>query len=74
MSIQLDVGEDGVKIIKEVMEQGKISSHKELFNTALMVLYWCFKEVQNGRIIASLDEETMRYKELSMPALGRRVT
>jgi hypothetical protein len=58
-----------MKVIKYLKDEGGLTTYKELFNTAITVLYWCFKEVRNGRIIASLDEETMRYKELSMPAL-----
>ena len=69
MRIQLDVAEDNVKVMRYLMQEGNLSTYKELFNNALTVLYWCFKEVRNGRIIASLDEETMRYKELSMPVL-----
>jgi hypothetical protein len=69
MRMQLDVADDNVKVIKYLMEEGKLSTYKELFNTSLTVLYWCFKEVRNGRIIASLDETSMKYKELSMPAL-----
>jgi hypothetical protein len=69
MRIQLEVAKDNVPVIKYVMAEGNLSTYKELFNTAITVLYWCFKEVRNGRIIASLDEETMKYKELYMPAL-----
>jgi hypothetical protein len=72
MRIQLEVAKDNEKVVRELMEQGNLSTYKELFNTAITVLYWCFKEVRNGRIIASLDEETMKYKELSLPAFRGR--
>jgi hypothetical protein len=49
------------------MEEGNLSSHKQLFNTAISVLHWCLREVRKGRVIASLDEKTMKYKELVIP-------
>ena len=72
MKIQVEVPSENARPIDRMMEENHISSYKELFNTALTVLFWCLKEVKNGRIIASLDEETGKYKELSIPAFERR--
>lgn len=72
MKIQVAVPSANVKPIDRMMQEHHIHTYKELFNTALTVLSWCIKEVDNGRIIASLDESTGKYKELCMPALERR--
>jgi hypothetical protein len=72
MKIQLAVPSENAKPIDRMMKEHHIHDYKELFNTALTVLSWCFKEVDNGRVIASLDEKTGKYKELSMPAFGCR--
>ena len=68
MRMQLELPTENVKLVKHIMDTGNIGTYKELFNTALTTLYWCMQEVQNDRIIASLDEETGKYKELSIPA------
>lgn len=68
MRMQLELPTGNVKLVKHLMTTGNIATYKELFNTCLTVFYWCIQEVQSGRAIASLDEKTGQYKELSVPA------
>jgi hypothetical protein len=68
--IQLDMPESQVKKIEAMMENSGIRTKKELFNVALSFLQWAQKEKNSGRIIASLDEKTEKYKEILIPGLG----
>ena len=52
------------------MEACDISKQKDLFNAALTLLEWAVGERRKGRTIASMDEASMKYKELAMPALS----
>jgi hypothetical protein len=47
-----------------------IATKTELLNCALTLLQWSANEVKKGNIIASIDEQNGRYKELRMPALS----
>ncbi len=67
MRIQLDIPEASARSLKVLMRNAGVRTYSELFNSALTALYWCIKEIGNGRIIASVDETGGRYKQLSMP-------
>ena len=69
MRIQLELPEENVKELKALMADAHVETYKELFSNALTLLHWAVKEVRNGRIIASVDEPAMKYKELVMPIL-----
>jgi hypothetical protein len=69
--IQLEVPESRYNELKALMEECRISTQKELFNTAYTLLEWAVKERRQGRTIASVDEQNMKYKELSMPVLDQ---
>ena len=69
MRIQLELAEDDVQELKDLMEEARIGSYKDLFSNALTLLYWAVREVKNGRVIASLNEKEPKYKELAMPIL-----
>ena len=70
MRIQLELPEGRVRELEALMETAGIATKKELFNTALTLFEWAIQEKSSGRIIASMDEEQQRYKELIMPALS----
>jgi len=55
--------------LEELMVVVGAPTKKDLINNALSLLNWMVKEVKDGRIIASLDEVEMKYKELVMPLL-----
>jgi hypothetical protein len=67
--LQLEVPEDRFEELKDLMGRCRITSQKDLFNSALLLLEWAVEERARGRIIASLDEPNMKYKEFAMPAL-----
>ena len=67
--LQLEVPEDRFEELKDLMGRCRITSQKDLFNSALLLLEWAAGERARGRIIASLDEANMKYKEFAMPAL-----
>jgi hypothetical protein len=69
MRIQLELPEQNVNELKTLMAEAHIETYKELFSNALTLLHWTVGEVKKGRIIASLDEKEMKYKELAMPIL-----
>ncbi len=68
--IQLDLPADKVQELEVLMEQAKISTKKDLINNALTLLEWAINERKTGRVIASINEKTMLYKELVMPILS----
>ena len=65
--IQLDLPEEKVQELDRLMEEAKIRTRKDLFNSAFTLLAWALNERSEGRTIASLDERTGNYKELVMP-------
>lgn len=68
--IQIDLPEDKVKALEALMAEADIGTRKELFNNALTVLEWMVNETKEGRVIASINEQTMSYKQLIMPILS----
>ena len=67
--IQFELPEDKVRDLEELMKEAGISTRKDLFNNALTLLEWIVKEKKSGRIIASIDEENGKFKELVIPML-----
>lgn len=52
------------------MEQdAEIPSHREMFANMLTLWRWAEMRAREGRAIVALDEATMRYAEVSLPAL-----
>lgn len=68
--LQLEVSERRQAELLALMEACDISKQKDLFNAALTLFEWAVAERRKGRIIASIDEPSMKYKELAMPALS----
>jgi len=69
MRIQIELPEENVNELKALMAEAHIETYKELFSNALTLLRWTVQEVKKKRIIASVNEEQTRYKELAMPIL-----
>jgi hypothetical protein len=67
--LQIELSESRVAELKRLMDECHLSTQKELFNSALTLFEWAVNERRAGRSIASIDESTMKYKELAMPAL-----
>ncbi|MBV8811797.1 MAG: hypothetical protein JO033_24265 [Acidobacteriaceae bacterium] len=69
MRIQLEVSEDKRKQIRRLMEEADFKTYSELFNNALTLLQWSMRQIEDGNVIVSLNPETEKQKELSMPFL-----
>jgi hypothetical protein len=69
MRVQLDLDQPGVGLLEELKEKTGGKTYKEVFNNAITLLDWAVRQRQEGRVVASLDETNMNYKELQMPAL-----
>jgi hypothetical protein len=69
LRLQIDLSPAQIHELERLMALCEVPTKKDLFNTALTLFKWATDEVARGRVIASLDEETQKYKELSMPAL-----
>lgn len=67
--MQLQVSDSRFDELQELMRECGIEQQKDLFNNALALFEWAVNERRKGRIVASVDEENKRYKEISMVAL-----
>jgi predicted DNA-binding protein len=66
---QFEMPKENSDRLEELAKQVGVTK-KEIINNALTLLDWAIEEVKAGRIIASVDEEEKRYKELLFPLLG----
>lgn len=67
MRIQLELEDTG--LIDRLKHSTGVKTHKDLFNNAVTLLAWAVRQVERGRIVASVNEKTEDYRELQMPAL-----
>ena len=65
---QLDVPGIRARELDEFANTYGFATRKDLVNTALSLLQWAVDEVKTGRIVASVDEKNMRYKQIDLPA------
>jgi hypothetical protein len=68
--LQFELTEGQLKELKAIMEKTKVRTKKNLINNALTLFEWAVQEKERGRIIASVDEASEKYKEVTMPALS----
>lgn len=68
MRWQLDVPAIRARELDAFADEYGFGTRKDLINTALSFLQWAVAEVKTGRIIASVDEKTTRYKQIDLPA------
>jgi len=69
LKIQFDIDERVIRGIEATMGKAGVHTKRELFNLALSLLEWAAEERTRGRIIASVDPETERYRQVVLPAL-----
>jgi len=69
LRIQIEVDENGSQVLDSIKQATGISTYKDIFNNAITLFEWAIRQRVEGRVIASLDERTKRYKEMTMPAL-----
>ena len=73
MRIQIDTDESGKQLLNSIKQATGLTTHKDVFNSAITLFEWAIRQRTQGRVIASLDERTKRYKEMTMPALEESV-
>jgi hypothetical protein len=71
MRMQIDLDEGGTSLFQYLQSTTGCASHKELLNNAISLLLWAVRQHQQGRTVASLDEEKRTYKHLDMPLLNQ---
>jgi hypothetical protein len=69
MRIQLDVSKQSAQQIKSLMYRADFKTHSDLFNNAVTVVEWAIRQVESGSVIAAVDTDRDRMRELSMPFL-----
>ena len=65
--LQFDFPDEKVKELDDLVERTGFKTRVQLFNSALSLFEWAIREREAGRIVASVDESTDRYKEVVMP-------
>jgi hypothetical protein len=69
--IQFELPEDKAEELESLMELTSVATKKEFLNNALTLLEWAINERLKGRIIASVDEQNEKYREVLLPILAR---
>jgi hypothetical protein len=69
LRIQIEVDENGIQVLDSIKQATGVNTYKDIFNNAITLFEWAIRQRVEGRVIASLDERTKRYKEMTMPAL-----
>jgi hypothetical protein len=69
--LQIDVPDERLEELQALMRKCDINTYKDLFNNAMTLLEWAARQSEDGRMVASVDEQNMRFRELSMPILDR---
>ena len=67
--IQFELSREKNEELEALMKRTGIRTKKDLINNALTIFEWAVNERARGRIIASVDEEEKKYKEILMPVL-----
>ncbi len=68
VKFQFEMPQANADRLDELAKQAGVAK-KDIINNALTLLEWAIAEVQDGRIIVSLDAKEDRYKELVLPLL-----
>lgn len=71
MRIQIEIDPRGVELLDRLRSATGLTTHKDVFNNAVTIFNWAVQQRAAGRVIASMDENSHNYKELSMPVLDR---
>ena len=67
MRLQFEMTGERVKELDDLINRLGLKTRANLLNEALTLYEWAIRELESGRIIASLDEEKDQYKEIEMP-------
>lgn len=66
--IQFEVPVERLRELEALMDEGGISTKKDLLNNALTLFEWAVHEVKQGNTIAAVNESEKRYREITMPS------
>lgn len=69
LRIQFELSKSRATELESIMEEVHVKTRTEFLNNAITLLIWAISEAKAGRIIASVDEEKEKYRELVMPVL-----
>jgi hypothetical protein len=69
MRIQIEIDDTGSDVLDRIKQSTGVTTYKDIFNNAITLFEWAIRQREEGRVIASLDERTKKYKEMTMPAL-----
>lgn len=68
MEFQIEIDDLGLKVLSAIKERTGLSGYREIFNSGLTLLDWATRQQASGKIVAAVDENTQRYKEVEMAA------
>lgn len=68
--VQLDLTESRIKELEEIMVKTGVSTRKDVFENALVLLDWAVSQADRGRTFGAWDENTETFHEVLMPALA----
>ena len=67
--LQIDLSPERREQLRRLEDDTRSETLKQLFGEMMLVLQWIVDETRDGRVIAALDPEDGRYKELVTPAI-----
>lgn len=65
--VQFILTEQGLQDFDRLMSVVRARTRKEVFNSAMALFEWAVRERLQGRAIASINEDTQKYREINMP-------
>lgn len=69
MRLQIEVSDALADEIGVMQAEAEIATHREFFATLVALYRWAAMRSKDGKAIVALDEPTMKYNELTLPAL-----
>lgn len=69
--LQFQVSDKMAAQLDALVEETGLKTMSQLLNTALTFYEWAIQERKEGRVIASVNEKTERFKEIEMPGFPR---
>lgn len=70
MRIQVEFHKERVEDLKRIMKESQLDTYKALIDNALTLFEWSIEQIKSGRSIASVDEETGSFREVTLPAFS----
>lgn len=70
MRLQVEIDDKYAEEIQKLMADCGLRTKKELFNNAFTAFQWLVKQVKDGAVVISINENTKTQKEFEMPALS----